>query len=173
MPNNRLIAKYHIVCNQLQMTKEDRDALLSGYGVVSSTKLSNAQLLEIIEKLQPIRQAQGDILRQAQGDNTSTQKIGFDSAQPPSTIEGDLWRKKVMAAIGAWLRVTGQELDDKKENSDYIKAIACRASNCATFNKIGINSLRDVYYEFSRKSKVGAKVEFINKEITAKQIINN
>lgn len=68
--------------------------------------------------------------------------------------EADKWRKRVIAAIFGWCNHLGLGYDIKK-----VKAIACRATSYKRFNQIPVSRLRDLYYEFVRKSRttVGAK----------------
>jgi hypothetical protein len=70
------------------------------------------------------------------------------------------WRKRVMAAIGNFLRLV-----NKTENLDVIKAIACRASGYNDFNKIPVGRLRDIYYEFVRKNKTTQKSQYEKESI--------
>ena len=74
------------------------------------------------------------------------------------SYEADQWRKRVMASIGAWLRSQNRE-----DNANYIKAIACQATGYSNFNKIPINRLVAVYYEFIRKYEVENSVRNIKK----------
>lgn len=76
--------------------------------------------------------------------------------------DGDKWRKRVMASIGAWLR--GVNID---HSPVMIKAIACRASGYPHFNAIPVSRLRDVYYEFVRKSKTVTGVQEFKQQITS------
>lgn len=76
--------------------------------------------------------------------------------------EADRLRKRVIAAIGGWLRLTGQP-----ENLDRIKGIACRAAQCEDFNKIPNERLRNLYYAFLNKQKDTKAVEGIANEIMA------
>lgn len=75
--------------------------------------------------------------------------------------DGDKWRKRVMASIGAWLRGVNIE-----HSPVLIKAIACRAAGSPHFNAIPVARLRDVYYEFVRKSKTVAGVQEFKQQIT-------
>lgn len=75
--------------------------------------------------------------------------------------DGDKWRKRVMASIGSWLRCINID-----HSPVMIKAIACRASGYPHFNDIPISRLRDVYYEFIRKSKCVAGVQEFKQDIT-------
>lgn len=76
--------------------------------------------------------------------------------------DSDKWRKRVMAGIGAWLR--GVNID---HSPVMIKAIACRASGYPHFNAIPVSRLRDVYYEFVRKSKTVTGVQEFKQQITS------
>jgi len=59
----------------------------------------------------------------------------------------------VMAAIGAYLRRIGYT-----ENSETIKAVACRAAGYDNFNRIPVSRLREVYYEFLRRNQAAQGV---------------
>ena len=61
--------------------------------------------------------------------------------------EGDKWRKRVMRAIGAYLTEAG-----RPQNAAMIKAIACRASGYALFNRIPVSRLQNLYYAFKNKA---------------------
>lgn len=71
----------------------------------------------------------------------------------------DKLRKRVIAAIGGYLRVTGQEC-----NITYIKATACRATGYKTFNAIPTERLRNIYNAFSKMQKDFKAVDKINQE---------
>lgn len=120
-----LLRKYHWVCSELGLSKEEKDAIKEGLGVKSSRNFSIDQLKQLIDRLQS----------------------GKDYSQSYDP-EGDLWRKRVIAAIGAWLRIA-----NRTETPEVIKAIACRATRYENFNKIPVSRLRDIYYGFSRKAK--------------------
>jgi hypothetical protein len=68
--------------------------------------------------------------------------------------DADLWRKRVMAAIGGWLRIC-----NTTHTADTIKAIACRASGRKMFNDITLSELRAVYAEFNNKQKVAQRTK--------------
>jgi len=61
----------------------------------------------------------------------------------------DIWRKRVIKSIGAWL-----ELCHTSHNIDTIKAIASRAAKKQWFNDITISELRAIYAEFNNKQKI-------------------
>lgn len=60
----------------------------------------------------------------------------------------DKWRKRVMAAIGGWLKLCNTE-----HTSQAIYAIACRAAKKSHFNEITLSELRAIYAEFNNKQK--------------------
>jgi hypothetical protein len=66
----------------------------------------------------------------------------------------DLWRKRVMASIGAWLRHCNTE-----HTADSIKAIAARAAGRKAFNEITLSELRAIYYEFVNKQKAVKRIK--------------
>ena len=73
--------------------------------------------------------------------------------------KSDMWRKRVIAVIGAYLRGLNRE-----ENMDTIKAIALRACSCKDFNRIPISKLRALYYEFKNKNYVAEGVRMIKQD---------
>lgn len=119
-----LLRKYHAVCRQLGITDAEKQAIKDSYGVASSRSLTVEQLTSLIDRL-------------LSGQVMSSQKT-----------KNDIWRKRVMASVGAWLRAI-----NKSDNADTIKAIVCRATGYTNFNRIPISRLRAVYYEFCNKQK--------------------
>jgi len=131
-----LLRKYHSVCHELRMTPDQKEAIKDSYGVSSSSDLSEAQLAHLIDKL-------------LTGQEHTSLKD-----------EANMWRKRVMAAIGGWLRSM-----HKTKNPDVLKAIACRASGYEKFNKIPVARLRSIYYEFAHKAKTTAATKQIKDEL--------
>lgn len=80
----------------------------------------------------------------------------------------NLWRRRVMAAVGAWLRSVNRE-----DNLEVIKAIATRAASAKTFNTITQSELVRVYNEFCRKAKTSTAVSDIKADELMKQQIMN
>lgn len=117
-----LLKKYHSLCYRLNMTADDKLALLSAYGVESSVDLTNGQLTEICDRL-------NDILN-------------------PEDAKRDKMRKRVIAAIGGWLRLIGKE-----ECVAYIKSVACRAAKTENFNHISLERLTTIYNMFLKRQK--------------------
>lgn len=112
---------------------EDKPDILAGYGVTSTLDLEPRQLDRLIDILQKRHDLQSN--------------------------EFNKWRKRVMAAIGAYLRRTG-----RTENSGMIKAIACRASESSTFNNIPVSKLRGIYSEFTKANKAAKECRLIQAE---------
>lgn len=118
-----LLKKFHTLCAALNMSADDKLALLSGYGVESSKDLTNAELTELCDRL-------NDILN-------------------PEDAKRDKMRKRVIAAIGGWLRLIGKG----NEGIAYIKSVACQAAKVDDFNKISLDRLTTIYNVFLRKQR--------------------
>lgn len=71
----------------------------------------------------------------------------------------DKLRKRVIAAIGGYLQLTGQDADIR-----YIKAIACRATGYENFNAIPTERLRNVYNAFVKQQNDFKAVGELNRE---------
>ena len=131
-----LLRQFHTLCTRLGMTEEEKRALIEGYGVERSKDLDNHDLMNLCHTLE---------LQLNKG-----------------AREADALRKRVIAAIGGWLRLTG-----KSHNIDTIKSIACRASGYSDFNKIPTERLRNLYNCFLKKQKDMDAVERIAMELLA------
>ena len=118
-----LLKKFHTLCARLNMDAEMKLALLSGSGVESSKDLSNVDLMTICDEL-------NDILS-------------------PQDAKRDRMRKRVIAAIGGWLRLIGKG----NEGVDYIKGVACRAAKIGNFNQISLDRLTTIYNMFLKRQK--------------------
>lgn len=123
---NSLIKRVHTVVSQIGISDDQYRAALSSFGYNSSKDMPINELLRFI-----------DVISHTDPD-------------------GDAWRKRTIAAIGAWLRAT-----NKDENLALIKGIACQAAGCKKFNSIPQSRLRDIYYEFTRKAKTAKAVQAI------------
>lgn len=118
-----LLKKFHTLCARLKMDADMKLALISGYGVESSKDLTNAELLELCDRL-------NEILN-------------------PEDAKTDKMRKRVIAAIGGWLRMIGKG----DEGINYIKGVVCQAAKVDNFNKIPLERLTTIYNMFLRKQK--------------------
>jgi len=135
---NQLIKKLHILKTNSGISEDQYRAALWSFGVKSSKDLSIKELIAIIDR--------------------------FKCISP----EDDLWRKRCMAAIGAWLRFT-----NRTESKEYIHAIACQATGYVDFNKIPKSHLRSLYCEFIKKVKVIEGVDLVISEKIDYQVSYN
>ena len=141
----RLLGKYHGLCNQLRMSEDERRAMLwQNYRVISSADLDNHQLIDLCNTLE--QHAMPDLQAQSRE------------------------RKRVIAAIGGWLRLSGTAKPTPAENLAYIKSIACRATKYEDFNKIPTERLRNLYATFTNKQKDKRNLEAILQE---DEMVNN
>ncbi|WP_280120761.1 hypothetical protein [Sangeribacter muris] len=131
-----LLKKFHTLCARLNMDADMKLALISGYGVESSKDLTNAELLELCDKLNEIAN--------------------------PEDAKIDKMRKRVIAAIGGWLRMIGKG----DEGINYIKGVACQAAKVDNFNKIPLERLTTIYNMFLRKQKDAKSVNEVVGKIT-------
>ena len=130
--HKKVLKKFHTLCSVCGMTKDEKLALVESYGVESSADIDTHDLIDLCAKLQE------------------------QAGQP----DMNQLRKRAMAAIGGWLRLTGQH-----DNSALIQGIACRATGYDKFNKIPAERLRNLYSCFSNKQKDIKAVEGITNEM--------
>lgn len=130
--HQQVIRRYHTLCNLLNLTDEDRLALLSPYGCTSSVDIETRDLLDVC----------GALSREL---DKRTEGVAIDRL-----------RKRVMATIGGWLTHEG-----KQSNIALIKAIACRATGYRSFNRIPKERLRNLIGLFNNKVKDAAAVDEI------------
>lgn len=130
-----LIKKYHVLAAKAGMDEDARKDFLSSFGATSSKDLNAHDLIEVCNIL--------------------------DKQVNPTAAELDLWRKRVIASIGGYLRQVGLQ----GNNVDYIKGIACQSAGCKYFNKISIEKLRSIYYTFLNKQKVANSATIAIEEI--------
>ena len=134
------IRRYHTLCTQLQLTSEDREALLSPYGCTSSKDMETHDLIDVCAVLA------GELDRRTEG--ADIQRL----------------RRRVIAAIACYLRLVG-----RAESLSLIKAIACRATGYRSFNKIPKERLRNLIGLFNDKVKDKRAVDALTSEDTAPQ----
>ncbi len=72
----------------------------------------------------------------------------------------DVWRKRLIAAIGGYLSLTGERAD-----IDRIKAVACRAARKDDFNRIGVQQLRSLYNTFVKQQKDMQRVAALTEQL--------
>lgn len=141
--HKELLKKYHTLGTLLGLDDEAKRAILTSWGVESSRDLSQHQLIDICAKLsEQVDEKQG-------------------------TARLDKLRKQVIAAIGGWLRQTGQP-----ENVAKIKGIAERASGYSDFNKIPRERLRNLIATFNNKVKDARAVDALTDALLMQHYTN-
>ncbi len=82
--------------------------------------------------------------------------------------ELDKLRKRVIASIGGWFKLIGQE-----SNIEIIKGTACRSTGHKDFNRIPPERLRNVYNTFLNKQKdFKALTSDMQRQLAAKTFLN-
>lgn len=119
-----ILKKFHTLCSVLGLTDAEKRAIVESYGVESSRDMDTHDLINVCGKLSAQANA----------------KTGAG--------EMDKLRKRVMAAIGGYLKAAGKE-----SNATVIKGIACRATGHTDFNKIPRERLRNLVPAFNNKVK--------------------
>ncbi len=127
--------RFHILLGQAAIGQEGKLDMLSSYDAVSSLELDAHQLLELCNTLEKLIR--------------------------PNEAEMDKLRKRLIAAIGAWLRAMNRE-----ESIAMIKGIACRAARTKSFNRISKERLISLKYAFNKKSK---DMKFVD-ELTSEEL---
>ena len=119
-----ILKKFHTLCSVLGLTDAEKRTIVESYGVESSRDMDTHDLINVCGKLSA----------------QANEKTGAG--------EMDKLRKRVMAAIGSYLKTTGKE-----SNATVIKGIACRATGHTDFNKIPRERLRNLVGAFNNKVK--------------------
>ena len=139
---NALLKKFHTLLGRTGGGEIAKEAILHNFGVASSRDLSASQLIQACNAL--------------------------DKELNPQLSELDKHRKRLIAAIGGWLRAMNVEQDATK-----IKAIACRAAIRGNFNEIPLEQLRSLYAAFNKKQRDLRSVELVTDEYIDVLLINN
>lgn len=139
-----ILKKFHTLCHVLGLTDDEKRTIVESYGVESSRDMDTHDLIDVCASL----------AKQA------NRKTG--------TADLDKLRKRVMAAIGGYLRTIGKE-----SNASVIKGIACRATGYADFNKIPRERLRNLVGAFNNKVKDAQSVEDIANALMLQTLLGN
>ena len=89
----------------------------------------------------------------------------------PATQALNVWRKRLMAAVGAYLKSKNYE-----PTPDRIKATACRAAgmpNAQCFNHIPVDRLRSLYNAFCQRNRDMKEVKQMDADLTAAMAVMN
>ena len=119
-----ILKKFHTLCSVLGLTEDEKHAIVESYGVESSRDMDTHDLINVCANL--------------------SEQVNKNNG----TGDLDKLRKRVMAAIGSYLRSVG-----KANNASVIKGIACRATGYEDFNKIPRERLRNLIATFNNKVK--------------------
>lgn len=139
-----ILKKFHTLCHVLGLTDDEKRTIVESYGVESSRDMDTHDLIDVCASL-------------AEQANRKT-----------GTADLDKLRKRVMAAIGSYLRMIGKE-----SNASVIKGIACRATGYADFNKIPRERLRNLVGAFNNKVKDTQSVEDIANALMLQTLLGN
>ena len=129
----RLIKKFHTLLGKARIDNIGKEAILSLYNVESTRDLSVKELIEVCNAI--------------------------DNRANPKLAQLDVYRKRLMASIGGYLRLMSIVGGIGK-----IKAIACRASGRNEFNDIPLEQLRSLYAAFNKKQRDLRNVELLTSE---------
>lgn len=124
---NRIIRKFYALSKQAGFNETLKQELFQKFGKWRLSELTTAEIKTCCEMLTVVVDQQNGM---------------------------DVHRKRVLAAICAWLRQTGQGEDIEKS-----KAIACRATGYDNFNRIPAERLKNIYNCFLKKSRDFKSVE--------------
>lgn len=142
--HRNILKKFHTLCHVLGLTDDEKRTIVESYGVESSRDMDTHDLIDVCASL-------------AEQANRKT-----------GTADLDKLRKRVMAAIGGYLRTIGKE-----SNASVIKGIACRATGYADFNKIPRERLRNLVGAFNNKVKDAQSVEDIANALMLQTLLCN
>ncbi len=120
--HSHLLKRFHTLCGIAGVDNDAKQVILAQYGVESSKDLTNYELIEVCNRL--------------------------DKQASPAFQEKDMWRKRLINAIGRYLEASGKD----KSDIEMIKSIACRAAQTAYFNQIPLDRLRSLYNAFSKRT---------------------
>ena len=137
---NALLRKYHALLRKAGISNDEKMALLASYGVESGKDMTVYELTELCYKL--------------------------DMQTNRSAQEVEKWRRRVMGAIGGYLRAMG-----RTSNVNLIQAIACRAARYERFNAIPIDQLRSLYNAFKKRTRALEAVDDLTMELNAQSYL--
>lgn len=135
MKKKQLIKDFHILLHRLGIDEIGKEGILAGYGVDSSTELSEADLLEICNRLHEELRKRGQKAKESPAD--------------PAEKE----RKRLKVAIGKLLAAQGKIKADGWGivEWDTIIGVACRAARVSRFADIPLSKCRGLIYEFNKQ----------------------
>lgn len=81
-------------------------------------------------------------------------KGDYDQRRQRYEDEADTARKRVIAAIAKYLDRCRYTFHSPADKVAYIRRIACRAANCADFNRIPLSRLQAIYNLYCERNRV-------------------
>ena len=84
-------------------------------------------------------------------------KGDYDQRRQRYADEADTARKRVIAAIAKDLDRLGYTFQDRTDKVAYIRRIACRAANCADFNRIPLSRLQSIYNQYCQMNRADVR----------------
>jgi helix-turn-helix protein len=144
---------FHALMRQAGATPEEKKILINFYSDGKTTSLK--------ELFKNHNDAYNDMIESL--------KVQISDMPKVNTSEGDVWRKRCIAAISAWLDINGNKPNDRMK---YIKSVACRtvAKDDSYFNKLTIAQLRTIYNSFIKQRKALENANGINKLFTINHV---
>jgi hypothetical protein len=133
-------SKIYALLKQVGAEKEDKEILVYNASGGKTISLSELHKTNWVAYNKLVKQLEDMVTTQ---EKTATTQI---------SAAADMWRKRVIAAVSAWLTATGVEPADRLL---YIKEIVCRTSSKPKdyFNKLTISQLRTAYNSFIKQTK--------------------
>lgn len=158
----QLIREFHILLNRLGVDEMGKEAILSAYGVHSSTEMNPLALVELNNRL-----------------HEECRKRGLEKEQKPKMTDIEKERQRCKVATGKLLARKGYIKPDGWGIIEWqkIQSTICRAAKAECFYEIPLSSLRGITYEFNKQRQAmenTAELVGNDKEIetTVKQPIN-
>lgn len=117
-----LLKKFHTLCAKAVVDADTKRGIVESFGVFSSRELTTDELLQACTIL--------------------------EGMQTKIAQEMDTWRKRVIASIDGYMRLTGGD-----RAIEYVKGVACQSTGYNSFNSIPRERLINIYNAFLNKQK--------------------
>jgi len=144
-----LIKRFHTLLSKYKISNEAKEALLSGFGVESSTELSITELIALCDAI--------------------------EKQFTPGADELDKLRKRLMASIYGWRKAMGCATTAIEVKAIACRAADVPEGYNVDirFNTIPKEKLNSLYYAFSKKQKDISKVSEMTDEMINKLAVMN
>ena len=144
--NERTHALYHALMRQLGFTREEQEYII--------LEISNGQTKSVKTLYAKFPRHYEVLVEKLKGMS--------DKCPELRSAQADRWRKRCIAAIAAWLDMTGET--PEADRLGYIKGIACRTvgKEAGYFNRLTIPQLRTAYNSFVKQRQAYETAKGIN-----------